>query len=46
MKMTREQAKEQIKHGLSRLNDALAEGRSEELEHYCIATTISSRSDN
>ena len=34
MKMSREQAKEQIKHGLSRLNDALAEGRSEELEHY------------
>ena len=34
MKMTREEAKAKISEGLKRLNDALAEGRSEELEQY------------
>ena len=34
MKMSREDAKAKISDGLKRLNDALAEGRSEELEQY------------
>ena len=34
MKMTREDAKAKISDGLKRLHDALAEGRSEELEQY------------
>ena len=34
MKMTREQAKAKISDGLKRLNDALAEGRSDDLERY------------
>ena len=31
MKMTREQAKAKISEGLKRLNDALAEGKSDDL---------------